>query len=448
MFSTKSMSLPKLKKYVELEVGTDWEFLSEWYYHKNGTDYEGKEVDIWKMNTDAMRITPSIFKDLFDACEDYKKINAFGICPRMYGMFTDDAHNIYFVFQKIQSIYRTGDIMSDVFLENILTKMRELLKVIHESGHKILLRTDDLILHDVKNDRDFKIMIKRSHVFEEIIKRVRGTYTDTYISESRGRTFFPYFVPHEKKTDSAWTTWKPDSNKSVLDYYLHNMYILGSIVIYHSREIYCFRLNNDYSVHDKLNYDQKDKLRRLLWRKVDDDTVYIHKDDISLTEQRIQTKVRSNTSLLNEIKKCVAPDPNDRIVAEHILEQNPKEKVFAVIPPIPFPKKTVSTEISDIPVNVSEVNPIIESIAVHGPPPEEEYESVWKILRDERHVYEGKTIAELNEFIDSLGIYLDSDIGLCTLEYIMMFKPYLKPIQFRKFMIAMGFDPKHHLTIL
>ena len=143
---------------------------------------------------------------------------------------------------------------------------------------------------------------------------------------------------------------------------------------------------------------------------------------ISLTEQRIQTNVRSNTSLLDEIKTCVATDTNGRIVAEHSLEQYPEEKVCCVIPLIPLPKKTVSTEISDIPVNVSEVNPIIESIADHGPPPEEEYESAWKILRDERYVSEGKTIAELNLFMEEdLGIYQDSDIGLCTLKNIMSF---------------------------
>ena len=42
--------------------------------------------------------------------------------------------------------------------------MRELLKVIHESGHKIELKMDDLILYDVNDDRDFKIMIKRSYI--------------------------------------------------------------------------------------------------------------------------------------------------------------------------------------------------------------------------------------------------------------------------------------------
>ena len=44
-----------------------------------------------------MRINPSTLKVLLDACEDYKKINAFGICPRMYGMFTDtdDAHGMF-----------------------------------------------------------------------------------------------------------------------------------------------------------------------------------------------------------------------------------------------------------------------------------------------------------------------------------------------------------------
>ena len=443
------MSLPELedlKKYVEL-TGTHWEFLSEWYYHTNGTDYEGKEVDIWKMKTDAMSITPSIFKDLFDACEEYKKINALGICPRMYGMFTDTdtdkKPNIYLVFQKIQGIF-CGDISSDVFLETIHTKMCELLNKIHESGHKILLRSDDMILHDFKNVRDFKIMIKRSHVFEEIIKRAAGTYTDTYISVSNGGKFFPYFVPHEKKTGigsewTAWTTWKPDSEKSVLDYYLYNMYILGSIIINHSRVIYCFMLNNDYLVHDKLYYSN-DKLRRLWWRKVDGDTVHIHEDDNSLTEERIQTKIRRNTSLLNKIKKCVAPDPNDRMDHTKDMIPNPEEKVFAVNPLIPLPKNPVSTEISDIPVNVSEDKHIIESIAVHGPPPEEE--SAWVILRDERYVSEGKTIAELKLFMEEvLGIYQDSDIGLCTLKNIMSFKPFLKDIPFNKFVKAMGFDP-------
>ena len=441
MLSTEGMSLPILNEYVKLKEDADWSHHSKWFDCIIGKDSEGKEVDILKGH--KPRINPSILKDLFDACEDYKKINAFGICPRMYGMFTDDADNIYIVFQKIQSIYRTGDIMPDVFLENILTKMRELLKVICKNDLKIELKTDDLILYDVIDHRDFKIMIKRSYIFEEIFSRAYGDYTDTYISLGKGTTVFPYFVPYEKKNGigSAWTTWKPDSKKSALDYYLHNKYIVGSIIIYLSREIYCFSLNIDYLVHDKLNY-AKDKQRSLLWRKVEDDTVYIHKDDISLTEQRISTKVRSNTSLLNEIKKCVAPDPNDRMDHAKDMIPTPKETVFRVIPLIPLPKKTVSTEISHIPLNVSEVNPIIESIAVHVTPPEEKYKSAWVILQDERFVLAGQTIKRLKNFMEEdLGIYQKSDLDGCTLEYIMMFRPYLKPIQFMNFVKAMGFDP-------
>ena len=99
--------------------------------------------------------------------------------------------------------------------------------------------------------------------------------------QSRKCKAYPYVVPYEKKTgnDSVWTPWKPDSKKSVLDYYLHNMYIVGSIIIYLSREGYRFSLNNDYDKHNKLNYYTRHRQRRLLWREVDGDTVYIDKND-------------------------------------------------------------------------------------------------------------------------------------------------------------------------
>ena len=282
---------------------------------------EDKDVIIMKINTvlncpnKYSVIDSDILTKLINACDKYKKINSLRIYPRMYGMFKDDEYNLYIVIENVKKIYsdviRGSDRLSVTFSKEIQKKMLFLLnETIYENDLKIELRLDSLIIYNYESESSFSIMLKY-HEFEDTLReQCNHTETMGYVRAS-------YVVPYERIPGSttSYRTTNLSSSNMVLDYLLHNVYIIGLITIYHLRIGYDFEIENCFDRYVTYKRQRKDVETFQTWRNVRDDDMTVSIGSLLyLKKYLIPSAVHEDKHkpFLDQIIKVLDPNPYNR----------------------------------------------------------------------------------------------------------------------------------------